>query len=76
MLSAAHQQIKPRTMIADDQAIVAAGVCKLLEPDCEVVGIVEDGRTLLEAAQKLRPNIIIALEVLLPQMRAQASNSP
>ena len=75
MLSAAHQQIKPRTLIADDQAIVAAGVCKLLEPDCEVVGIVEDSRILLEAAQKLRPNII-ALEVLLPQMRAQASNSP
>jgi DNA-binding NarL/FixJ family response regulator len=67
MLSAVRQQNKPRVLIADDQAIVAAGVRKLLEPDCEVVGIVEDGRTLLEAAQKLRPNIIV-LEVLLPQI--------
>jgi len=66
MLSAARQRNKPRVLIADDQAIVAAGVCKLLEPDCEV-GIVEDGRTLLEAAQRLYPDIIV-LEVLLPQM--------
>lgn len=67
MLSAARQQNKPRILIADDQAIVAAGVCKLLERGCEVVGIVEDGLTLLEVAQTLRPNIIV-LEVLLPQM--------
>ena len=67
MLSAARQRNKPRVLIADDQAIVAAGISKLLERDCEVVGIVEDGRTLLEAAQKLRPNVIV-LEVLLPQM--------
>lgn len=67
MSSAARQQNKPRVLIADDQAIVAAGVRKLLEPDCEVVGIVVDGRTLLEAAQKLHPDIIV-LEVLLPKM--------
>jgi DNA-binding NarL/FixJ family response regulator len=67
MLSAARQQNKPRVLIADDQAIVAAGIRKLLEPDCEVVGIVADGCTLLEAAQKLRPEIIL-LEVLLPQL--------
>ena len=67
MLSAARQRNKPRVLIADDQPIVAAGVRKLLEPDCTVVGIVEDGRTLLEAAQKLHPDMIV-LEVLLSQL--------
>jgi DNA-binding NarL/FixJ family response regulator len=51
---------------------VAAGIRKLLEPDYlepdyKVVGVVADGRTLLEAAQKLRPHIIV-LEAWLPQM--------
>ena len=68
MGAAASKQTKTGViLIADDQAIVAAGVCKLLERRCEVVGIVEDGLTLLEVAQTLRPNIIV-LEVLLPQM--------
>lgn len=67
MLSAARQRNKPRVLIADDQAIVAAGISKLLERGCKVVGIVEDGRTLLREAQRLRPEIIV-LEVLLPQM--------
>jgi DNA-binding NarL/FixJ family response regulator len=67
MPSADLSERKPRVLLADDQAIVAAGVRKLLEPDCEVVGIVEDGRTLLKEAQKLRPDMIV-LEVLLPQL--------
>lgn len=67
MLSADLPERKPRVLLADDQAIVVAGIQKLLEPGCEVVGIVGDGRTLLEEAQKLRPDMIV-LEVLLPQL--------
>ena len=65
-MSAELRERKPRVLLADDQAIVAAGISKLLEPDCEVVGIVEDGRALLEEARKLCPDVIV-LEVLLPQ---------
>ncbi|MEK6803824.1 MAG: response regulator transcription factor [Nitrospirota bacterium] len=54
-----HQENKPRALIADDQAVVAAGIRKLIEPECEVVGIVDDGRTLLVEAEKLRPDLII-----------------
>lgn len=65
MSEADQQEYKPRVLIADDQALVAAGVRKLIEPECDVVGIVADGRALLVEAKTLRPHIIV-MEVLLP----------
>lgn len=58
---------KPRILIADDHSIVLAGLCKLVEADGEgeVVGTAEDGRALVEAAQKLRPDIIL-LDISMP----------
>ncbi len=49
----------PRVLLADDHAIVAAGLRRLLEPEVELVGTVEDGRALLEAAKELRPDVIV-----------------
>ena len=66
-MSEADQQRKPRVIIVDDQAVVAAGIRKLIEPDCEVVACVEDGRALLVEAERLRPDIIL-MEVLLPSL--------
>lgn len=51
---------RARILIADDHRIVAEGLRGLLEPDFELVGIVEDGRALLSAAEKLRPDVIVA----------------
>lgn len=51
---------RPRVLVADDHRIVAEGLCGLLEPTFEVVGIVENGRELLEAAGKLHPDVIVA----------------
>ncbi len=51
---------KTRILLADDHRIVAEGMRSLLEPEFELVGIVEDGRALLDAAEKLRPDVIIA----------------
>lgn len=58
---------KPRILIADDHSIVLAGLCKLVEADGEgeVVGTAEDGRVLVEEAQKLRPDIIL-LDISMP----------
>jgi len=58
---------KPRILIADDHSIVLAGLCKLVEADGEgeVVGTAEDGRALVEEAQKLRPDIIL-LDISMP----------
>lgn len=58
---------KPRVLIADEQGIVAGGIRSLIESEGDVVGVVEDGRTLVESALRLRPDVIV-LEVLLPQL--------
>jgi len=51
---------RPRVLIADDHRIVAEGLRGLLEPEFELVGVVEDGRALLGAAETLRPDVIVA----------------
>ncbi len=51
---------RPRVLLADDHKIVAEGLRSLLEPEFELVGIVEDGRALVAAAQKLNPDVIVA----------------
>ncbi|MCX5727716.1 MAG: response regulator transcription factor [Nitrospirae bacterium] len=56
---------KPRVLMADDHSLILAGLRKLVEGECEVVGTVEDGRALLEAAQKLRPDLIL-LDISMP----------
>lgn len=51
---------RPRILLADDHRIVVEGLRGLLEPEFEIVGIVEDGRALLTAAETLRPDVIVA----------------
>ena len=56
---------KPRVLMADDHSLILAGLRKLVDGECEVVGTVEDGRALVEAAQKLRPDLIL-LDISMP----------
>jgi DNA-binding NarL/FixJ family response regulator len=58
---------KPRILIADDHPILAEGLRGLLEPEFEVVGVVADGRELVAAAKKLRPDVIVA-DVTMPSL--------
>jgi len=51
---------RARVLIADDHRIVAEGLRGLLKPEFDLVGIVEDGRELLAAAEKLQPDVIVA----------------
>jgi DNA-binding NarL/FixJ family response regulator len=51
---------KPRVLIADDHKIFAEGLKRLLKDDFEIAGVVEDGRQLVDAAEKLRPDAIVA----------------
>ncbi|MGA7459795.1 MAG: response regulator [Candidatus Korobacteraceae bacterium] len=39
----------------------------VLEPHCEVVGTVCDGRALLEAAAKVNPDLVV-LDITMPQL--------
>ena len=56
---------KPRVLMADDHSLILAGLRKLVEAECDVVGTVEDGRALVAAAQKLRPDLIL-LDISMP----------
>jgi PleD family two-component response regulator len=48
---------KTRLLLADDHAVVAQGLEALLKDVFELVEIVHDGRSLLNAADTLRPSI-------------------
>ena len=56
---------KPRVLMADDHSLILAGLRKLVDGECDVVGTVEDGRALVEAAQRLRPDLIL-LDISMP----------
>ena len=62
-----NQVRKPRVLMADDHSILLAGLRKLIEDQCEVVETVENGRALLEAAGRLKPELII-LDISMPLM--------
>jgi DNA-binding NarL/FixJ family response regulator len=51
--------IRPRVLLADDHTILLDAFRRLLEPTCDVVGAVSDGRALLQAAPRLKPDVIV-----------------
>lgn len=59
--------IKPRLMIADDHQIFAEGLKRLLSADFDIVGAVQNGRELVSAAEKLRPDVIVA-DISMPML--------
>jgi DNA-binding NarL/FixJ family response regulator len=50
---------RTRILLADDHTMMLAGLQKLLEPECEVIGSVTDGRALLQTAKDLRPDVAV-----------------
>ena len=50
---------RPRFMIADDHAMFAEALRVYLEKTYPVVGVVLDGRAMVHAAVRLRPDLII-----------------
>jgi DNA-binding NarL/FixJ family response regulator len=52
--------MKPRVLLADDHRIVAEGLKNLLAADFDVIGMIEDGRALIDAANRLNPDVIVA----------------
>jgi DNA-binding NarL/FixJ family response regulator len=58
---------KVRVLIADDHQVLAEGLRSLLEPEFEVVGVVGDGRQLVAAGRKHRPDVIVT-DVAMPSL--------
>ncbi|MGO4884617.1 MAG: response regulator [Bryobacteraceae bacterium] len=59
--------LKTTVLLADDHAVVAEGLRSLLKDSFELVGVVHDGRALLEAAERLRPDVIVT-DISMPLM--------
>jgi DNA-binding NarL/FixJ family response regulator len=59
--------IRPRVLLADDHALLLGALEKLLSTDCEVVGLVADGRALVDAADRLKPDVIV-LDISMPNL--------
>ncbi len=51
---------RARILLADDHRLMAEGLKRLLDPEFDLVGMVEDGRALVEAAERLEPDVIVA----------------
>jgi DNA-binding NarL/FixJ family response regulator len=58
---------RPRVLLADDHLMVAEALKSLLTPEFELVGVVDNGRALIEAAATLRPDVIVA-DVAMPHL--------
>jgi DNA-binding NarL/FixJ family response regulator len=62
-----NQTHRARVLLCDDHTLVAEALKSLLSPDFELVGVVEDGRAMVEAAARLRPDVIVA-DVSMPHL--------
>ena len=51
---------RPRILLADDHPAVLEDIRAVLAPHYEIVGTVADGRALVEAALRLKPDLIVA----------------
>ena len=58
---------RARLLIADDHTLLAEACKNLLEPEFDVVGIVDNGRALLQLVSELKPEIVI-LDIAMPQL--------
>jgi DNA-binding NarL/FixJ family response regulator len=59
---------KPRILLADDHPDMLTALCDLFEDGLgEVVGMVMDGQELVEAAQRLKPDVIIS-DISMPRL--------
>ncbi|HSA63005.1 MAG TPA: response regulator transcription factor [Nitrospiraceae bacterium] len=57
----------PRVLLADDHTLVLEGFRKLLEEHCELIGTAEDGRALVEIAERLQPDLVL-LDISMPRL--------
>src|SRR5271169_1384418 len=57
----------PRVILADDHTLVLEAFRKLLEPHCDVVGTVSDGRALLVSALALKHDAVF-IDIAMPLM--------
>jgi DNA-binding NarL/FixJ family response regulator len=55
----ARAQPRPRVLLAEDYSPLLVALRRLLAPSCDVVGSVTDGQAVVDAADRLRPDVIV-----------------
>jgi len=58
---------RARLLIADDHTLLAEACKSFLEPEFDVVGIADNGRTLVQLASELKPDVVV-LDISMPQL--------
>ena len=58
---------RPRVLLAEDYNALLVALRRLLAPSCDIVGSVGDGLEVVEAAARLRPDVIV-LDLNLPTL--------
>ncbi len=58
---------RPRVILADDHKLLLDAFVKLLEPQCDIVGAVTDGRALAAEVSKLVPDVVV-IDITMPLM--------
>lgn len=58
---------RPRVLLADDHRLVAEALKRMLAEEFDLVGVVEDGLALIDAARELRPDVVIA-DIAMPRL--------
>jgi DNA-binding NarL/FixJ family response regulator len=58
-----------RVLLAEDQRLMRSGLATMigLQPDMEIVGEVDNGRSAVELAQKLSPDIVL-MDISMPEL--------
>jgi two-component system, NarL family, response regulator NreC len=59
--------LRPRVILADDHAMVAEGLGRLISEVADLVGQVTDGRQLVDSTRRLKPDIVVS-DVSMPVM--------
>jgi DNA-binding NarL/FixJ family response regulator len=63
---------RPRVLLADDYAPLLVSWRRILDPSCEVVGAVSDGREVLAAAKIHAPDVVV-LDIAMPDVNGLAA---
>ena len=58
---------QPRILIGDDHRLVAEAVRNLLVLEFNVLGVVGDGRTLVQATLEMKPDVVL-VDIAMPQL--------
>jgi DNA-binding NarL/FixJ family response regulator len=65
---------RTRILMADDHILILEAFKRLLEPEFDVIGTVTDGRSLLEVASELKPEVIL-IDISMPLLNGLDAGS-